>query len=267
MDATPQAGLGGHREMKAAARTFAVGAGCGFAAGAFIVAAVVWQFGNVIGSRADMLRMPADPPAATARWDDGLDDAGGIIVRATEGATGTTGTRAVDEDHTPVAPPSPSPTGEVPVVTPSVSEKELEDRDLEIPVEGVRPDQLTRQFSEKRGSTRMHEAIDILAPRNTPVKAVEDGRVARLFYSKAGGITIYQYDPSEKYCYYYAHLERYADGLREGDYVRKGQVIGYVGTSGNAPKNTPHLHFAIFELTEQKRWWEGTPLDPYDVLR
>jgi peptidoglycan LD-endopeptidase LytH len=126
---------------------------------------------------------------------------------------------------------------------------------------------LTRQFSDKRGSARLHEALDIIAPRNTPVKAVEDGRIARLFFSKAGGITIYQFDPSERYCYYYAHLERYADGLREDDLVRKGQVIGYVGTSGNAPKDTPHLHFAIFQLTDQKRWWEGTPIDPYDVLQ
>jgi murein DD-endopeptidase MepM/ murein hydrolase activator NlpD len=99
------------------------------------------------------------------------------------------------------------------------------------------------------------------------VLAVEDGRIARLFVSKAGGNTIYQFDPSGEYCYYYAHLERYADGLKEGDQVRKGQLIGYVGTSGNAPKDTPHLHFAIFRLTPDKHWWEGTPLDPFDVFR
>jgi murein DD-endopeptidase MepM/ murein hydrolase activator NlpD len=136
-----------------------------------------------------------------------------------------------------------------------------------MPVEGIVPDQLTRQFDQPRGGARKHEALDILAPRGTPVKAVEDGRIARLFHSNAGGITIYQFDPSERYCYYYAHLERYAAGLSEGDQVRRGQVIGYVGTSGNAPKDTPHLHFAIFRLTADKRWWEGTPIDPYDVLR
>jgi murein DD-endopeptidase MepM/ murein hydrolase activator NlpD len=129
----------------------------------------------------------------------------------------------------------------------------------------VNPDNLVRSFADARGG-RKHEALDILAPRNTPVKAVEDGRIARLFSSKAGGITIYQFDPSEQFCYYYAHLERYAEGLAEGDAVRKGQVIGYVGTSGNAPTDTPHLHFAIFQLTAAKRWWEGTPIDPYDVL-
>lgn len=144
--------------------------------------------------------------------------------------------------------------------------KELAERDLLIPIEGVRPDQLTRQFNDPRGSRR-HEALDILAPRGTPVRAVEDGRIARLFVSKAGGITIYRFDPSERFCYYYAHLDRYAEGLRENDKVRRGQVIGHVGVTGNAPGSTPHLHFAVFRLTAEKRWWEGTPLDPYDILR
>ncbi len=135
-----------------------------------------------------------------------------------------------------------------------------------VPVEGVDRDKLTRQFGELRGD-HQHEAMDILAPRHTPVRAVEDGRIARLFYSKAGGITVYQFDPSETFSYYYAHLERYADGLREGQTVRQGDVLGYVGTSGNAPKDTPHLHFAIFRLDEAKHWWEGTPIDPYDVFR
>jgi murein DD-endopeptidase MepM/ murein hydrolase activator NlpD len=136
-----------------------------------------------------------------------------------------------------------------------------------IPVEGVTANELTRQFSDQRGGTRHHEAIDIMAPRNTPVLAVEGGTIARLFFSRAGGTTIYQFDPSGEFCYYYAHLEGYAEGLREGTSVRKGQILGYVGTSGNAPKNTPHLHFAIFRLTEARHWWEGTPIDPYDLIR
>ena len=143
----------------------------------------------------------------------------------------------------------------------------LEDRDLVIPVEGVTAYELKRQFADQRGGSRQHEAIDIMAPRNTPVRAVEGGTIARLFFSRAGGTTIYQFDPSGEFCYYYAHLEGYADGLREGASVRKGQVIGYVGTSGNAQKTAPHLHFAIFRLTEARHWWEGTPIDPYDVLR
>ena len=237
-------------------RTFAAGAGCGFLAGAFVVATVVWHFGNVIGSRpGDGVR--AATPSAAERWVDGVDDAGAGVIEAgrPEGAVATSGTA-------PVVRPAASPE---PVLTAPLASA-LADRDLLVPVEGVQPEQLVRSFAQSRGG-RQHEAIDILAARNTPVLAIEGGKVARLFFSKAGGITVYQFDPAEQYCYYYAHLERYADGLVEGQELRKGQVIGYVGTTGNAPKDTPHLHFAIFRLTEAKRWWEGTPIDPYDVLR
>jgi murein DD-endopeptidase MepM/ murein hydrolase activator NlpD len=144
--------------------------------------------------------------------------------------------------------------------------RELVNRRLTFPVQGVSRNSLIDSFHQAREGHE-HEAVDILAPRNTPIVAVEDGTIAKLFLSKAGGNTIYQFDPSGKYCYYYAHLERYADGLKDGDRVSRGQMIGYVGTSGNAPKNTPHLHFAIFRLTPEKHWWEGTAIDPYDVLR
>jgi murein DD-endopeptidase MepM/ murein hydrolase activator NlpD len=144
---------------------------------------------------------------------------------------------------------------------------ELRARSLTLPVQGIKRDELRDTFNEARGGSRKHEAIDVLAPRNTPVVAVEDGKIARLFLSAAGGITIYQFDPTAAYCYYYAHLEKYADGLEEGDTVKRGQVIGYVGTTGNAPRDTPHLHFAIFKLGDAKKWWEGTPIDPYSVLR
>ena len=143
---------------------------------------------------------------------------------------------------------------------------DLRNRRLGLPVQGASPSALVDSFDEARAGGR-HEAIDILAPRNTPVLAVEDGTVAKLFHSNAGGTTIYQFDSTGSYAYYYAHLERYADDLREGMSVRRGDVLGYVGTSGNAPKNTPHLHFAIFKLGDEKRWWEGTPIDPYQVLR
>ena len=143
---------------------------------------------------------------------------------------------------------------------------ELRQRKLPIPVEGVAAAMLVPTFHQARGE-REHEALDILAPRGTPVVAVEDGTIAKLFNSKAGGITVYQFDPGQNYSYYYAHLDRYADGIKEGMPVRRGQVLGYVGTSGNAPKDTPHLHFAIFRLTAEKHWWEGTPIDPYDILK
>jgi murein DD-endopeptidase MepM/ murein hydrolase activator NlpD len=143
---------------------------------------------------------------------------------------------------------------------------DLRGRQLAIPVRGVEYDDLRSSFDEKRGASRLHEAMDILAPRHTPVLAVEDGTIARLFASQAGGTTIYQYDPSSRYVYYYAHLQRYAPGLAEGGRVKRGDVIGFVGTTGNAPENTPHLHFAIFRMTDQKQWWQGTPIDPYDIL-
>jgi len=144
----------------------------------------------------------------------------------------------------------------------------LRRRDLRVPVDGVDLEQLKGMFAEPRDAGgRAHEAVDMLAPRNTPVHAVENGTVAKLFTSKAGGLTIYQFDPSQKFCYYYAHLERYAPGLHDGQTIARGDVIGYVGTSGNAPANTPHLHFAVFELGPDHHWWQGKPIDPYLVLR
>jgi murein DD-endopeptidase MepM/ murein hydrolase activator NlpD len=233
------------KDWRSDLRTFAAGTGCGFLAGALFVAVVLWQFDAMSGR-------------GTVRPHDGADTAAAVLEPA--GSPMPTGTRGRSEPPTENAEERPL------IGADRTSGAELEKRDLLIPVEGVTPAQLVRQFADKRG-VRAHEAIDILAPRHTPVKAVEDGTIARLFLSRAGGITIYQFDPTGTFCYYYAHLDRYADGLTEGGRVRKGDVIGYIGTSGNAPKNTPHLHFAIFRLTDAKHWWEGTPIDPYDVLR
>jgi peptidoglycan LD-endopeptidase LytH len=166
----------------------------------------------------------------------------------------------------PPAPPSTPATAVTPTIGPD-PQSELRDRKLEVPVRGVARSELRDTFDEARRTNENHEAIDILAAHNTPVVAVEDGIIAKLFESKKGGTTIYQFDPSVRYTYYYAHLDRYAHGLKEGNRVRRGDVLGYVGTSGNAPKDTPHLHFAIFQLTDKKQWWQGTPIDPYDVLR
>jgi len=134
-----------------------------------------------------------------------------------------------------------------------------------VPIDGTDVAKWQGQFDEPRDQGgRAHEAVDILAPRNTPIRAVEDGTISKLFFSKGGGgNTIYQFDPSGRFCYYYAHLERYASGLAETQHVSQGDVIGFVGTSGNAPPNTPHLHFAIFELNAERQWWRGRPIDPY----
>ncbi|MCU1383336.1 MAG: hypothetical protein JWL71_2033 [Acidobacteria bacterium] len=138
---------------------------------------------------------------------------------------------------------------------------------LRMPIDGEDIEALKGGFAERRDGTRPHEAVDMLAPRNTPVHAVENGTIAKLFTSKQGGLTIYQYDPTGRLCYYYAHLERYADGLKDGQAISQGDVIGYVGTTGNAPANTPHLHFAVFELNADQHWWQGRPIDPYQVFK
>jgi murein DD-endopeptidase MepM/ murein hydrolase activator NlpD len=144
----------------------------------------------------------------------------------------------------------------------------LRRRGLEFPVEGVDRKKLRDTFSDTRGQGRSHEALDIMAPRGTPVRAVEEGTIAKLFESRGGGgLTIYQFDPSESFCYYYAHLDRYAPGIREGQPVHRGQVIGYVGSTGNASPDAPHLHFTIFQLTPERKWWKGEPLNPYPVFK
>ncbi len=138
-------------------------------------------------------------------------------------------------------------------------------RALMVPVAGIAPLDLANSFDAPRGSRR-HNAIDILAPRGTPVLAADDGRILKLRSNSAGGITIYALDPSEDYIFYYAHLDRYRRGLEEGDDVRRGDVLGYVGTTGNAPDHIPHLHFQLMRLVDPSRWWEGRPIDPLPFL-
>jgi murein DD-endopeptidase MepM/ murein hydrolase activator NlpD len=133
------------------------------------------------------------------------------------------------------------------------------------PIRGVKASELRDTFNEVHNGHR-HEAIDISEPEGTPVRAVVDGTIQKLFFSKAGGNTIYEFDHGSVYCYYYAHLERYSNGLHDGMSVSQGDVIGYVGSTGNASRTAPHLHFAIYLLGPQQRWWKGRPIDPYPIL-
>ena len=178
-------------------------------------------------------------------------------------------TQSVATPETVPQPPAALPMAPEPVATPAapVASPAPEPRQsgLTIPVAGVAARQLSDSFNEIHSGER-HQAIDIMAPKGTPVFAVEDGRIAKLFNSKPGGHTIYQFDPSEKFAYYYAHLDRYAPGLAERQPVKRGDVIGYVGSSGNASPQSPHLHFAIFVLGPEKRWWKGTAINPYPLL-
>ena len=242
------------RTHSLSAKHVAIGVGCGFLLGVVLTSYVSWKMIDptpkvtVVPSEpeATLVKTPADPPRPQGRSAD----------------PDPSGSSAVPPTATPPASTSPPPTAEV-----TSAEAELRNRKLDLPVKGAARADLRDSFHDQRDGSRAHEAIDMLAPRNTPVLAVEDGKIVKLFFSKAGGITIYQFDPSSRFVYYYAHLESYAPGLAEGNKVQRGQVLGYVGTSGNAPKDTPHLHFAIFQLDEKKQWWKGTPLDPYPILK
>ena len=144
----------------------------------------------------------------------------------------------------------------------------LAENSLEFPVLLLSSVRLEDSFREPRADgARIHHALDIMAPRYTPVRAVAEGVIAKLSSGGAGGLALYLVDPGGGYCFYYAHLEAYAPGVREGQPVRRGEVIGYVGTTGNAPEGAPHLHFAVFQLSDRNRWWGGRAINPYPLLK
>lgn len=163
-----------------------------------------------------------------------------------------------------VAPSKPAPSPLTVRVEPT-DIAELQTRALSMPVQGVRSAALRDTFGDDR-RVGAHEALDIPAPMRAPVFAVEDGVVAKLFTSQRGGLTVYHFDPAARFAYYYAHLDAYAPGLREGQPLKRCALVGYVGLTGNSPAGVPHLHFAIFKLEAQPRWWRGAPLNPHPVL-
>jgi len=164
----------------------------------------------------------------------------------------------------PATSPAPEPAAPLPAPVPAASA--AQPGALLIPVSGITAGQLTDTFKDARGSGRVHDAMDIMAPNGTPVFAVADGRLVKLFNSKQGGLTLYQFNAGETRSYYYAHLARYADGMTEGRVLHRGETIGYVGSTGNASPDGPHLHFAVFELGPEKKWWQGTAINPYPLL-
>jgi murein DD-endopeptidase MepM/ murein hydrolase activator NlpD len=162
-------------------------------------------------------------------------------------------------------PPAESPPPAAPL---SLSDEEyLHTRALMVPVDGIAPERVPDTYWQSRdGGARTHQAVDILAKRGTPVLSADSGTILRLARSTLGGITIYATDPERRFVFYYAHLDRYADGLKEGQPIAQGEVIGYVGTTGNAPKNTPHLHFQVMRYVDARAFWNGPPLDPRPFL-
>jgi len=138
---------------------------------------------------------------------------------------------------------------------------------LTMPVKGANAKEIQDTYHDARSGGRTHEATDILAPRDTPVLAIDDGAIRKLFTSVRGGLTIYEFDPTETYCYYYAHLDHYANGIKENMTVHHGDLIGYVGTTGDAPPDTPHLHLEITKLGPDKKWWQGENINPFPLLQ
>ncbi|HEX2717702.1 MAG TPA: M23 family metallopeptidase, partial [Gemmatimonadaceae bacterium] len=138
----------------------------------------------------------------------------------------------------------------------------LVSRQILIPVANARLARIPDSFGDMRGGKRVHGAVDIMAPRGTPVLAADDGKVLKMRKGGAGGITLYALEPRERFVYYYAHLDHYRKGLGEGDRLRKGDTLGFVGTTGNAPRDVPHLHFQIMRMPADRRWWAGVPVNP-----
>jgi peptidoglycan LD-endopeptidase LytH len=186
------------------------------------------------------------------------------------------GTGAVELEPLPDAPllvpPQTGPVAEPFYFDPAKGTVTLDDLDrlharrLAVPVAGKLPTDVPNSFFSGRSGGRRHNAADILATRGTPVLSADDGHIRRLSTNALGGITIYSTDPEARFVYYYAHLDRYADGLRVGQRIQRGELLGYVGTTGNAPPNTPHLHFQIMRLLDRARLWDGVPIDPKPFL-
>jgi peptidoglycan LD-endopeptidase LytH len=217
-------------------------------------------FGVVIGVVATVLYLGRSVPIASVQSAPMPTPAAAPVASAP--APAPAAEAAPSAVPAPAATPAPLPA----VATTVPTDVKPASEPLLLPVAGVSAKELTNTFDQPRGTERKHEALDIPAPKGTPVFAVSDGKIVKLFTSKPGGLTVYQFDPLEKYSYYYAHLDRYAPNLKEGQTIRRGEMIGYVGTSGNADPAVPHLHFAVFELDAKKNWWEGAPVNPYPLL-
>ncbi|HEY2014709.1 MAG TPA: M23 family metallopeptidase [Bryobacteraceae bacterium] len=236
----------------------------GFALGALCLAVVLWRTGNLrnavaIAAPVATINAPAAPVStdpAIPSWQKPMESAP-VDVNALAAEAKKMPSPAVE-------PPPPLLHGDADRSIPDVAGPGP--AHLSMPLGRVDPKKLSDTFEDTREGHK-HEALDIPSPKGTPVLAVAEGNVAKLFTSKDGGLTVYQFDNTQTYCYYYAHLDRYAPGLTQGTLLRKGEVLGYVGTTGNASPKTPHLHFAIFRLNADKKWWQGTAIDPLPYFR
>jgi murein DD-endopeptidase MepM/ murein hydrolase activator NlpD len=254
-------------------------------AGGLLLALVV-TLGGCLQRRADGTRGTDSVTVGTAGRVDTVVRVDTFLVRDTLSALGDTiaatpsASSGTTQSTVPVASPSPpASTGATvptppavgtvnpPPVTPEAMAA-LAARRISVPIAGIPAAKLPETFNESRGGgARKHEALDIMSPRNTPIHSVDDGSVIKLFTSKAGGLTVYAADPTGHFIYYYAHLDHYTPGLHEGQPLHRGDVIGYVGSTGDASPDAPHLHFAIALSNNVNEWWKGTAVDPTPVLQ
>ncbi|MDQ3998357.1 MAG: peptidoglycan DD-metalloendopeptidase family protein [Gemmatimonadota bacterium] len=223
---------------------------------------------HVNGAVLDSAPRSASPPARTAVANGSSSNGSTAAPAGSAETSGGNAVRAVDTTHA-ITTPNPTPNTAGPAgVAPTPDELSALAASLVVPVAGVMPSELRSDFHAPRGGgARRHNALDIPAPRGTPVISATSGRVLRLFNSKAGGIMVYAADATERFILMYGHLDRYAAGMTDGMRLERGQTIGYVGTTGNAPPNVPHLHFAIARTSNVSRWWNGTPIDPAPLFK
>ncbi|MEO6154266.1 MAG: M23 family metallopeptidase [Thermomonas sp.] len=216
---------------------------------------MLFVLGGLVGANATYYLMSRGGQAARAP----------VVVASPNASTGMSpGEVAQQPRETP--PILPAPVASMRGTPPATTWPPSSATALLIPVQGVAVSELSDTFTDTRSAGRSHDAIDIMAPDGTPVLAVADGHVEKLFTSKLGGLTIYEFNADNTLAYYYAHLQRYADGLAEQQTVKRGQLIGYVGSTGDASPEAPHLHFAITVLGPEKKWWQGEAVNPYPQL-
>jgi murein DD-endopeptidase MepM/ murein hydrolase activator NlpD len=221
---------------------------------------------------------PITPPVATSELPVTTKDANRNAEVVTASPATESATPSPDASQstsqtaaTSSSSPNPSPAADATQTPPSPVSSDAHatgesSAPLLIPVAGVRPEQLQDTYTQSRSEGRTHNAIDIMAARNTPVLAATDGEIIKLFQSERGGITLYQLGTDKRTVYYYAHLERYADGIAEKRFARRGEIIGYVGDSGNAGRDNCHLHFSIWLVNDPKHFWDGENINPYPLL-
>lgn len=212
-----------------------------------------------IAQRAGVATSTSLPLSDSARPAQSLDSS---TIGTNTLAAPPQSSRRADPEPLPLVPGGSSS----PAVGPREMEELLASR-LVIPVGGVREKDLVDSFNDMRGGTRRHNALDIMAERNTPVLSATAGKILKLHNSVAGGLTIYASDLSSRFVMMYGHLESFRPGLKEGASVQRGEIIGFVGSSGNANLAGPHLHFQVTRNDNIKAWWKGTPINPFPALR